>query len=426
MSFVGKKILILGANPETTSLVLQANRMGIRTIVTDYNLKAQAKKYAWKKYDIDASDIEHIVSMAQDERIDGIVLGVAEALMPAYLEVCDRLNLSCYGNAEIFRTLTRKDLFKKLCGLHDVPAVEQYDYSPDATDHDYSNVRFPIVVKPIDSCSSKGIFICKDVQQLESSIKKSLDFSRSGNVLLEKYMTGDEVVIYYTFQNGEVILNSMCDRYTNKDQAGVAQLPTAYIYPSRYLTDYERTVNGKVIDMLRSIGVQNGTMFIQSFIEDGQVRFYESGYRLNGAQEHLLVSRESGINMLESMINFALTGSMSDIDLRMVANPHFNHICCKLSPLVTTGCIAKIDGLERIERLPGVVSVNPSYGEGEEVSGYGTLKQIIARFYIISENKHVLANTISEIYALLDVRDEKKENMLLKPFDTDILLRNYP
>ena len=41
-----KKLLIMGANPETVSLVLKARKMGIYTIVTDYEPSTFAKKYA--------------------------------------------------------------------------------------------------------------------------------------------------------------------------------------------------------------------------------------------------------------------------------------------------------------------------------------------------------------------------------------------
>ena len=43
----GKKLLILGANPETTPLVEVANAMGIKTIVTSNKPDDAAKKIAW-------------------------------------------------------------------------------------------------------------------------------------------------------------------------------------------------------------------------------------------------------------------------------------------------------------------------------------------------------------------------------------------
>ena len=48
----GKKLLILGANPETANLVRVAQEMGVTTIVTDYDSNAPAKKVADISYDI--------------------------------------------------------------------------------------------------------------------------------------------------------------------------------------------------------------------------------------------------------------------------------------------------------------------------------------------------------------------------------------
>ena len=46
---IGKKLLILGANPETANLVRVAQEMGVTAIVTDYDSNAPAKKVA-KRY----------------------------------------------------------------------------------------------------------------------------------------------------------------------------------------------------------------------------------------------------------------------------------------------------------------------------------------------------------------------------------------
>ena len=43
---IGKKLLILGANLETRRLVESAKGLGVKTIVTDYDDNAPAKKYS--------------------------------------------------------------------------------------------------------------------------------------------------------------------------------------------------------------------------------------------------------------------------------------------------------------------------------------------------------------------------------------------
>lgn len=410
-----KKLLILGANPETVSLVKKANEMGYYTILTDYDPNAFAKKYASKSYNIDASDVEKLVELAKKEQVDGVLVGVAEALLPAYCQVCEKLGMPCFGTQEQFSIMVRKDYFKNKCREYGVPTIEEY--SSDEID----NVEYPVLVKPIDSCSSKGITVCHNRAELDEAIEYAISFSKSGKYLIEKYMTGDEVISYYVIQDGNPIFVGMCDRYTYKAREELVQLPTSYIFPSRHIDSYIEKTDSVVKKMLKGMGIKNGSIFFQAFEDNGVVRIYEPGFRLNGAQEHLIISEISGIDAKEVYINLALTGKASDLDLSNMSNPKHKQLACKLSPLVNVGTIAELRGLEEIEELSDVVSVNPSYCQGDTVTGEGTLKQIVCRFFIVSENKQDLINTIEKIYETLVVKDSDGNDMLIGRFDTDIV-----
>lgn len=424
MKLNGKKLLILGANPETASLVVKANELGVITYVTDYDSKAFAKQYATYPCDIDASHVDELYDLVEKEKIDGVIVGVAERLIPFYTALCERLNFPCFGTNQIFDLMIDKRKFKNVCRQYNVPVILEYNIREYGNLEELESIHFPVVVKPVDSCSSKGISVCKTVNELQSGVKKALSFSVSKTLIIEKYMTGEEVVIYYIIQDGEPILVAMCDRYCNKEQKGVAQLPTSYVYPSKYIDSYISEVDDNMRNMIKGIGIKNGTLFIQAFIEDGKIQVYEPGFRLNGAQEHFIVSEITGIDAKECLINFALTGKMSDDLLREKAKPRFEKIGCKLSPLVREGKIARMEGLEDIYTIPGVVSINPSYHEGDIVEGLGTLKQIVCRFFVVSDTKEHLKEVLDQIYEKFRVLDEAGCSMLLnEQFDTNILMK---
>jgi biotin carboxylase len=414
-----KKVLILGANPETVSLVKKAKQMGLFTIVTDYNPNAFAKKYADMAININAVDVDALEEFARTESVDGILVGVAEALLPTYCELCKRLDMPCYSTPAKFNIMMNKNFFKDKCREYGVPTIEEY------TLEHKELIEYPVIVKPVDSCSSKGITICQNEEELEKGIEFALQFSAIKKYLIERYMKGDEVISYYVMQEGNPIFVGMCDRYTYKQKDKV-QLPTSYIFPSRHIESYLKYSDKHVKDMIKGIGLDNGSIFFQCFVDEkGIVRTYEPGYRLNGAQEHMVLSQVSGIDAKEMYINLALTGKVAKEDLETKANPNHSELCCKLSPLVKTGKIESIDGLEEIEKLPDVVSVNPSYSAGDIVDGYGTLKQIICRFFIVSKNKEDLINTIEKIYSMLKVEDENGNSMLIGNFDTSIIKDIY-
>ena len=420
--FQGKRVLVLGANPETVSLVVKAREMGCFTVVTDYNHDAMAKRYADKALDVDASDVEALERVVRDEHIDGILLGVAEALSISYCRLCARMGMPCFATEELFALLTDKRRFKDVCRQYGVPVVPEYDVTGQ---NGSENVEFPVVVKPVDGCSSKGISICRNKQELDDGVQKALSFSRQKQILVERYMDKGEVVIYYVFQDGEPTFLAMCDRYTNKEQDGVAQLPTAYIFPSRFTSMYERKIDSRVGEMFRGIGIKNGVMFIQSFVDEtGNVFFYEPGYRLNGAQEHIILSRVIGIDAKELLVRYALTGRVSEAVLSQVKRS-FSEVACKFSPLVKEGVIAKIEGIEEIRRQPEVVAVQPSYKPGDKVEGFGTLRQIVTRIYLVADNYAKLFSAMRRIYSLLRVEDEFGQNMLLGFTDLGMLEKIY-
>lgn len=419
-SVIGKKVLILGANPETVSLIKKANEMGLYTIVTDYDPKAYAKTFASKSYNIDALDIDALERLARDEQVDGVLVGVAEALLPTYCELCRRLDLPCYSTKEIFELMIRKDYFKEQCRKNSVPTIEEYN------EKSIESIKYPVIVKPVDSCSSKGITICHNKVELDDAIDFALKFSKSKKYIIERYMTGDEVISYYVIQDGNPIFVGMCDRYTYRKKSSKVQLPTSYIFPSRYIDSYIKDTDKSIKNMIRNIGLKNGSIFFQCFVdENGVVRTYEPGYRLNGAQEHLIISKVSGIDAKEMYINLSITGKVSDKDLSKLANPKPTKISCKLSPLVKPGKIKCIKGLDEISNLVDVVSINPSYKDGDEVTGEGTLKQIICRFFIVCDNKNQLIRNIEEIYDKLAVINESDEDMLIGKFDTSTINELY-
>ncbi|MBM3911034.1 MAG: carbamoyl-phosphate-synthetase, partial [Thaumarchaeota archaeon] len=107
------KLLILGANPETIPLIQVAKDMGVYTIATDFNPHAPAKKIADKSYNVDGMDVKGLVELAQLEKVDGVLVGVADLLVPPYQKVCEHLNLPCYANQKSINALANKFFFKR-------------------------------------------------------------------------------------------------------------------------------------------------------------------------------------------------------------------------------------------------------------------------------------------------------------------------
>ena len=128
-SLVGKKLLVLGANTETIPLIETAKSLGVFVYVTDFNPAAPAKKHANRALDIDGLDIPALVNLCITEKIDGVIVGVADQLIQPYHELCTALNLPCYASKEQCEYLTNKSKFNDLCkkfGINTIPNFNQH------------------------------------------------------------------------------------------------------------------------------------------------------------------------------------------------------------------------------------------------------------------------------------------------------------
>lgn len=417
MDLKDKRLLILGATAYIINVVKIARSMGIYTIVVDPVKDDAAKKYADKSYDVNTKDIDALLKIAREEKVDGIMTAYSDLNLPVCRELCDKLGLPFYASEKNIEQTVDKIKFKEMCRKYNVPVVPEY------TEDDIDRVDYPVIVKPSDSYGSKGISVCRNKEQLVSGIAFAKSYSPTNQVIIEEYMVCDDVNLDYTFQDGEVIFTAMGDRYVNKDQKGKSPLSLAVIYPSKFIDKYIKEVDANAKRMFKEEGFKDGMVFIQSFMSKKGFHFFEMGYRPGGGQSSILLKNINDIDYVEYLINFALTGKMSDDSIAKKNNIYFDKHACGLVVLLKQGKIARIEGLDEIQSMPEVLNITQFYNEGEEVppTCIGNLGQSFARIHLVTNTREELIDAINRVQDTLIITDSNGDNMKLSGLDTSIL-----
>ena len=161
-----KKLLILGGNPETGVLVQIANKLGIITIVVDPNPFAPAKRFSKKHYNIDGFDIPNLIIVAKNENIDGVLVGVADILVPPYLQLCEAMGLPCYATNDIIDALSSKDSFTKVCNKFGIEGIPTFNLDENFKVADLNEIIYPVLVKPVDNGGGVGMSVCFNKDEL--------------------------------------------------------------------------------------------------------------------------------------------------------------------------------------------------------------------------------------------------------------------
>lgn len=421
----GKRLLILGGSKISCEIVRKAKAMGVYTMVTDWypTDKSPAKKIADKSFMTSTTNIPELLKLIKENKVDGILTGFTDSTLPHYAKICKAANLPCYGTEEQFNTLIDKKVYKEVCKNYNIPIVDEFLFEPSKDSIDTSKITFPVLVKPSDSSGAKGVTICNEESQFSDAYEKALSYSEKNQVIVEKYINGKEVTIFYLLKDGEIYLTGMGNRHVKHNQDGVIPLPVAYTFPSVYLDKYKQNTDPKVKRMFKDLGLKNGMVFMQCLIEEEEAIIYDIGYRLTGTLEYKLMEEIYGYNPLKMLINFALTGRMTEESTNLMIESNWNKYACNVSFLVKPGEIARIDGLERIKEFPEVIDAVIANDVGAIISEElkGTLRQIVLRVFAVTDDKDHLEIVLDKIYKSLKVVSTDGEDLLLPGFNTQEL-----
>ena len=420
--FEGKKLLILGGNPETTPLVEIANGMGIKTIVSSARHTDPAKLAAWKAYDVDGMDVAGLVDIACEEQVDGVLVGVADILVPAYCQVCEELNLPCYVTKQITDIFAFKDVFKNTCEKYGVHGIPEFKLDSEMRREDLDKIVYPVMIKPVDNGGGVGMTVVYNENELKIGVEKALKASYKKRFIVEKYMQCDDMGMYYTFKDGYCSASCIYDRYTTDEQPGLSRVCLGGTYPSKHLEEYFGRMHDNAVHMFEDIGIKNGVLMLSGFYENGEFYVYDTGFRLQGEAPHLLMKAVHGFDQREMLIRFALTGSEGNVNLATEDDTKLRgKWAATLWILLKQGHIAQIEGLDALPQDRRVVANIQRLHEGDDVlpEWIGNEKQVLTRMYLVCDSKEELADCLKEYQAKIKVYDMEGNNLVLNGFDVD-------
>lgn len=419
MNFKDKKLLILAGVPVHCKVVEAAKAMGVTTIVTDFLKNSPAKQIADESWMLNITDVEGIVEKCKAEKVDGILNFCIDPAQRPYVEICERLGLPCYGNAEQVYTMTDKPTFKKFCienGLDVIPTYTVEDVMSD-------NVQYPVFIKPTDSRGSRGQAVCHNKEEVLVAIENATRESNNGGVVIERFMQGkQDFSMTYFVVDGVPYLIRTCDRYLGKLEDGLNKQCVGCVGPSKFSDFYIEKIHDKVVGFIKALGIQNGPIFMQGFIDGDVIRFYDPGLRFPGGEYEKLLNEITGINIMSALVEFALTGHIT-LPKGIDDSPWKLNGChtIQLPIAARGGTIGVISGVEEIRDDPRVTASFKRYEQGETVPSTGDVRQRVCEVALVIQPEDSVRDAVVWVQSQIKVLDQNHENMLVSLVDPDIL-----
>lgn len=418
----GKRLLVLGGTKATYDLVKNAKDMGVYTIVTDDDPNSITKRIADESYLVSTTDIDGLNKLIVEKSIDGAFCGPSEFNIRNLIRLCEVSGLPCYTTMEQWDNCANKDVFTHYCMQYNVDCPQEYDINEFSSDEELDALDYPVIVKPVDRCSSIGITVCEDKSTIREACHFAMEASNCKRIIVEKYIENDGELfgVRYFLQDGEAFPYLLIDTYVADPIYKKSLISAVTLTPSKYRDYYMENMDKNVRDMLKGMGLKNGTVFIQALPYKGKIYFHEMGYRLSGGMIFKLTNPLMGINDMNMMVRYALGGSIcTEDELRKLDVNCNGKFGAQLMIPLSAGVIGNIDGLPECQCMPAVCDFIQYYDKGDcvEEQYIGTLQQLFGRFTLAADLEETLLDTIDLIQKKLKVWDVNGDEMTTMPFD---------
>ena len=410
-----KKLLLLGTSLASVEIVETAKEMGCYTIVTD-NLDpdhSSAKKVADEYWMISTDELDLLEKKCRDERVNVVFAGISEFNLDRVKELTDRLGLPCYIENAAWKYARDKSAFKGKCREIGIPVVYEYTVSDSPLPEELSVIEYPVVVKPVDGAGNKGLSICKNEEELIAGCRKARKDSDSGNILIERYITGEESWHYYFLAEDEIrhTIGACAFR-----QPGYPTFLYVFCVSAvADIKDYKEQVDQKCAALLKEIGCRRGSAWFQ-FIKDNQGKFYalEMAQRMSAGCSGKAIKKAIGVNSIEWMLDIALGREHTADMIPEPSEPPYKSVECVYYQFADRdGTIASMEGYGDLD--PERFQVSFVVHEGDTVPRY----RLMVRIVFNASSPGEMCEMVQYINDNTCILDENNENMYVRFTDFD-------
>lgn len=408
------KFLMLGTSLESVRIVEYVKQLGIHTIVADNQAKemSPAKMIADEDWLVSVDEIDELARLCKENGVTGIFSGISEFCLDQMVELTQKLGLPCYCTEEAWRISRNKRLFKEACKKVGLQVAEDYVLSEHPTDEELDKITFPIVIKPIDACSNRGLSFCYKKDDVLKAIEEAHTVSSSKDVIAEQRINGDDLCAYYALAEGESVLLGINGCHYEKGTPSCC-----YTFNSSmedYTEQYIFEINDIAKVLLKHIGCTNGIVWIQYMYDYSKKKFYaiEMGYRLPGDSYLPTVARCTGFDAMKWIVDYSLgvLHKIQDLPVELKSKPDY-YACVYMLWTKKSGIIKEIIGIDKIEQNERIQIERFGY---LKIGGFVNEYRPVVNIMINATTKEELRSIICDINTTVKVINSNDEDLLIR------------
>ncbi len=360
---MSQAVLILGGGVMQLPAIRIAKRKGWYVFVADGNRSCPGAAIADSFFPIDLKNTERLIEAAKtcDPPLTG-VLTAGTDFSTSVARVAEALRLPGTSHASAYNASDKVQMRRRFAeaGVPSPAFVELAGTDDRAALAEAAKLNYPLVVKPVDNMGARGVQRVSGASQLTDAVARAVGFSRSGRVIVEEFIPGQEYSLDAIVEDGKVTVCGLAERHIYFPPAFVEM---GHTIPAQIDDRRERELVEVFIAGVRALGISNGAAKGDIFHTGTGAVVGEIAARLSGGyMSGWTFPYSSGFEVTEAALNIAVGLPAGDLTNRR------SWVSAERAFLSIPGIVAGINGVAAARNIPGVKEVFLRVETGMEVS----------------------------------------------------------
>lgn len=297
-----KAIVLCGGIPQI-ELLNQLKECNIETVLLDMNEKVKARQYADKFYPVSVLDVDAVREVAISEKADCILTVCADQVLLVAAQLSEELSLPCYIDYQTAKNVSDKNYMKKIFVENGVP-TSKYVVSKTLSENLIGGMEYPLIVKPVDSYSSRGVRKVQNYSELAEAFDNAINISRTHNAIIEEFVEGRELSVDVYVENGQahVLCISQLDKIPGADRFVINRCS----FPAQLSQKETQMVSDASQKIAEAFGLTNTPMLVQLITTGEKISVLEFCARTGGGDKFRLIKKATGFDVIKAVIDLTL------------------------------------------------------------------------------------------------------------------------
>lgn len=304
------KMLLIGGAYADIPMILAARKLGYHVATTGNRPDAPGHGYSDEYHQADLSDPDAMLKLARRLNVSAVVPGCNDfcALSASY--VAEHMGLPGNDPHEVAQIIHHKDAYREFALANGIPTPMARGFTSIESALEWIRpLQCPIIIKPVDLGSGKGISVARGLQEAGIALANAFTVSKAGRVVVEEFLEGSRHGFSAFLRDRKVVFAFFDDEHYYKNPYLVSAAST----PGSVAAEVRTSLVEEAEKIAAKLQLNDGIFHVQFILHEGRAFIIEICRRPPGDLYVSLVSHATGVDYPSWIVKAAAGMDCSDL-----------------------------------------------------------------------------------------------------------------